>query len=108
MAPASALEIAELQAALRHADKPRHLEANLLAHLANLAVASLPDRDGKQRAAREALHDVHPGGTDRIAVDLHRAAQGMGSLSAPKEDYDDTPFTPTGRRDRKKKRKGRR
>ena len=34
--------------------------------------------------------------------------QGLGSLSAPKEDYDDTPFTPTGRRDRKKKRKGRR
>ena len=34
--------------------------------------------------------------------------QGLGSLSAPKEDYDDTPFTPAGRRDRKKKRKGRR
>ena len=34
--------------------------------------------------------------------------QGLGSLSAPKEDYSDTPFVPTGRRDRKKKRKGRR
>ena len=35
--------------------------------------------------------------------------QGLGSFSAPKEDYDDgTPFVPAGRRDRKKKRKGRR
>jgi signal recognition particle subunit SRP54 len=35
--------------------------------------------------------------------------QGLGSFSAPKDDYDDgTPFVPTGRRDRKKKRKGRR
>ena len=35
--------------------------------------------------------------------------QGLGSLSAPKEDYDDySAGAPTGRRDRKKKRKGRR
>ena len=35
--------------------------------------------------------------------------QGLGSLTAPKDDdYGDTPFVPTGRRDRKKKRKGRR
>ena len=35
--------------------------------------------------------------------------QGLGSLSAPREDYDDySAGAPTGRRDRKKKRKGRR
>jgi signal recognition particle subunit SRP54 len=34
--------------------------------------------------------------------------QGLGSLSAPKEDYDYSAGAPTGRRDRKKKRKGRR
>ena len=34
--------------------------------------------------------------------------KGLGSFSAPKEDTDDSPFVPTGRRDRKKKRKGRR
>ena len=34
--------------------------------------------------------------------------QGLGSFRAPKEDTDDTPFVPSGRRDRKKKRKGRR
>ena len=34
--------------------------------------------------------------------------QGLGSFRAPKEDADDSPFVPTGRRDRKKKRKGRR
>ena len=34
--------------------------------------------------------------------------QGLGSFRAPKEDTDDSPFVPAGRRDRKKKRKGRR
>jgi signal recognition particle subunit SRP54 len=34
--------------------------------------------------------------------------QGLGSFRAPKEDVEDSPFVPTGRRDRKKKRKGRR
>ncbi len=34
--------------------------------------------------------------------------KGLGSFSAPKDDSDDSPFVPSGRRDRKKKRKGRR